>query len=188
MALAADAGLRPPSAYQLWSSSRHTVWKIWHILCVCVSRPVTLTFDLLTLKLLRNVARVMGYHPANFGDWWYYNCSFSIYEPLSQHGSDGPRDLVTLTSALGGHCAYGWCGSSSSIRVPSLKFVDLSIRKIWRTMCVSINSPGDFDFWAFDLETGKRVASKVGNISSKFGHARPLGSRIICYVHDGRYY
>ena len=29
---------------------------------------VTLIFDLLTLKLVRNVARVMGYPPANFGD------------------------------------------------------------------------------------------------------------------------
>ena len=36
--------------------------------CVCVSRPVTMTFDLLTLKLVRNVARVIGYHPADFGD------------------------------------------------------------------------------------------------------------------------
>jgi len=35
--------------------------KIWHILRVCVSRPVTLIFDLLTLKLVRNVARVMEY-------------------------------------------------------------------------------------------------------------------------------
>jgi len=38
-----------------------TVRKIWHIFRVCVSRPVTLTFDLLTLKLVRNAARVMGY-------------------------------------------------------------------------------------------------------------------------------
>ena len=30
------------------------------------------------------------------------------------------------------------------------------------------------------------VAFKVGNLLSKFGHARPLGSRIICYVRDGR--
>ena len=29
---------------------------------------MTLTFDLLTLKLMRNVARVMGYPAANFGD------------------------------------------------------------------------------------------------------------------------
>ena len=31
-----------------------------------------------------------------------------------------------------------------------------------------------------------RVAFKVGNLPSKFGHARPLGSRIIRYVRDGR--
>ena len=42
------------------------------------------------------------------------------------------------------------------------------------------------DLWPFDLETGVRVASKVGNLPSKFGHARPLGSRIIRYVRNGR--
>jgi len=31
-----------------------------------------------------------------------------------------------------------------------------------------------------------RVASKVVNLASKFGHARPLGFRIIRYVRDGR--
>jgi len=31
-----------------------------------------------------------------------------------------------------------------------------------------------------------RVASKVVNLPSKFGHARPLGSRIIRYVRDGQ--
>ena len=30
------------------------------------------------------------------------------------------------------------------------------------------------------------VASKVGNLPSKFGHARPLSSGIISYVRDGR--
>jgi len=42
----------------------------------------------------------------------------------------------------------------------------------------------------FDLETGMQVAYKVGNLPSKFGHARLLGSRIIRYVRneqtDGR--
>jgi len=38
------------------------------------------------------------------------------------------------------------------------------------------------DLWPFDLETGERVASKVGNLPSKSGNARPLGSRIIRYV------
>ena len=42
------------------------------------------------------------------------------------------------------------------------------------------------DLWAFELETGVRVASKAGNLHSKFGHARPLGSRINRYVRDGR--
>jgi len=40
----------------------------------------------------------------------------------------------------------------------------------------------------FDLETGMRVASKVGNFHSEFGHARPLGSRVrpIRYIRDGQ--
>ena len=41
---------------------------------------------------------------------------------------------------------------------------------------------------SFDLETGMRVASKVGKLPSKFGHARPLDSRIIRYARDGRTY
>jgi len=114
---------------------------------------------------------------------WYYDYSFSIYEPLGQQGSEWSRDLATLTFDLRGYGACGWCGSSSSIRVPS--FVGLAIRKIWRTMCVSINGPGDPDLWPFDLETGVQVASKVENRSSKFWHVRPLGSRIIRYVRDG---
>jgi len=45
------------------------------------------------------------------------------------------------------------------------------------------------DLWPFDLETGVRVASKVskvGNLHSKYGHAKPLGSQIIRYVRDGQ--
>jgi len=53
-------------------------------------------------------------------------------------------------------------------------------------MCVSINGPGDSDLWPFDFETGVRVASKVRNLPSKFGHVRPLGSQIIRHVRDGR--
>jgi len=45
-------------------------------------------------------------------------------------------------------------------------------------MCGSINGPGDLDLTPFDLETGMRVASKVGNLHSEFGHARPSGSRM----------
>ena len=69
MALATDAcllstfSIRTPTLKFLGL----TVQKIWHILCVCVSRPVTLTFEL-TSKLVHNVARVMGYPPTNLGD------------------------------------------------------------------------------------------------------------------------
>jgi len=89
---------------------------------------------------------------------------------FGQEGSDWSRDLATWTFDLGGHGACGWCGSSSSIGIPKLKFVCLAVRKIWCTMCVSINGPGDLDLWPFGLETGMLVASKVGNIPSKFGH------------------
>ena len=51
---------------------------------------------------------------------------------------------------------------------------------------VSINSFGDLDLLPFDLEAGMRVALKVVNLNSEFGHARPLGSRVIQYVRDGR--
>ena len=53
-------------------------------------------------------------------------------------------------------------------------------------VCVSINAPDDLDLSPFDLETGTRVASKAGNLRSKFGHARLLGSRIVRYVRNGR--
>jgi len=99
---------------------------------------------------------------------------------LGQDDSNWSHDLVTLTFDLGGHGSCGWCGLLSSIRVPSLKFVGLAIQKIRRTMCASINGPGMT--LTFDLETGIRVASKVENLRSEFGHARPSGSRVIRYV------
>jgi len=69
--------------------------------------------------------------------------------------------------------------------MPILKFIGLTIRNILCTMCVSINGPGDPDLRLFDLETGMRVASKMGNLPSKFGHGRPLGFQIIHYVRNG---
>ena len=116
--------------------------------------------------------------------WWTTTIRFRF---MGQHGSDWSHDLATLTFDLGGHGACGWCGSSSSIRVvPNLKSVGLAIRKIWCTMCVNINGPGEHDLWPFDLETFMQIASKVRNIPCKFGHTMPLGSRIIRYVRNGR--
>ena len=148
-----------------------TVRKIWHILCACVSRLVTLTFYLLTLKLVRNVARVTGYRPAYFGD------------------------TTTITWLITWHCDLDlWRWRTRRLRPMRVvvlhqytKFeyrIGLGIRKIRRTMCVSINGPGDLDLWLFDLKNGMRVASKVWKLPSKFGKARPLGSRIVRYVRD----
>jgi len=101
--------------------------------------------------------------------WWCYDYSFSIYGPLGQHGSDWLRDFATLAFDLGGHGTCSWCMSSFSISIPSLKLVGLAVRKIWRTMFVSINGPGDPDLWPFDLETGVRIASKMGNLPQNLG-------------------
>ena len=53
------------------------------------------------------------------------------------------------------HGACGWCRSSPSIRIPSLKFVGLAVRKIRRTMCVSINGPGSIDLWPWNWYTSR---------------------------------
>jgi len=156
---------------------------IWHIMCVCVGRPVTLIFDLLTLKLVCNKARFMGYSPANFGDtttirFWFMGHWANTAQ--TDHVILRPWSLTLEVMAP---------AADAGRRPPSVtkfKFVGLAIRKTWCTMCVSINGPSGFDLWPFDLETGMRVASKVGNLPSKFGHARPLGSRIIRYVRDER--
>ena len=58
---------------------------------------------------------------------------------------------MTLTFDLGGHDTCGWCGSSCSISVPSLKFIWLDVRKIWRILCVSIHWPGDLDLLTLKL-------------------------------------
>jgi len=128
-----------------------TIRKTSHILCECVYALVGLWPQPLTLKLVRNVScstchKVPSSASCQFWRYNDYQYSFSIYGPLGQHGSDWSRDLVTLTTDLGGHGACGWCGSSYSIRIPSLKFVCLAIRKIWRTKCVT-RWPWLLTFW-----------------------------------------
>jgi len=159
-----------------WPHSQTNKHTHWH------TRPKTILAGYYWANKTRSVAVGFGRHGMPL------SASNDTDTALGQDGSDWSRDLATLIFdlGLGGHGACGRCGSSSSIRVPSLKFVCFAVRKIWCTMCISINRPSDLDLWLFDLETGLRVASKVGKLCSKFGHARPLGSRIIRYVRDGR--
>ena len=99
---------------------------------------------------------------------------------LGQDGSDWSRDLATLIFDVGGHGACGWCGSSSSIRTPSLKFVSIAVGKIWRTMCVGINGPGDLLTLKLVCESHRR------NLYSEFRHDRPSGYRVVRYIRYGR--
>ena len=59
---------------------------------------VTLNFDLLTLKLVRYIALVVGNLPTNFG----VSTAFRS-RVMDRHASDRSRDLVTLGFHLGGH-------------------------------------------------------------------------------------
>ena len=132
---------------------------------------MTLTFDLGGHRDCLSYASwyFVRVRSANFGDTTTVRFWFM--------GHTAQTDYVTLTFDLGGHGACGWCGSSYSICIPSLKFVGLFVRKIWGTMCESINGPGNLDLLILQL---------VGNLPSKFGHARPLDSGVIRYVRDGR--
>ena len=71
-------------------------------------------------------------------------------------------DLTTLTFDLRGHGDCGWCGSSSSICTPSLKFVGLAVRKIWRTMCVSINGLVTLTFNLLSLKLVRELHLRCG--------------------------
>jgi len=117
--------------------------------------------------------------------WWYYDCSFSIYRPLGQHGSDWSRDYATLTFEVMAPVA------DAGRRPPS-------VYQVWSSWALPLRRYGarcvsalmGLVILTFDSLTLKlvceRVASKVGDLPSKFGHAKPLGSRIIRYVRDGR--
>ena len=75
---------------------------------------MSLTFDLLTWKLVRVIARGVGNLPTNF-------CVSRTFRSrlTGQQLPDGPRDLATLTFDLGGHGACRQYGSSFSICIPS---------------------------------------------------------------------
>ena len=64
--MAGEAGLCAPPVRSL-NFVGLTIRKISGILCVRITPSVTLIFDLLTLKLVRNIALVVGNLPTNFG-------------------------------------------------------------------------------------------------------------------------
>ena len=96
---------------------------------------VTLTSDLLTLKLMRFIAHAVGNLSTNFGVSETFRSRLMVQHTIHS-------DHVTLTFNLGGHGARWWYGSSCSICIPIYKFIGLSVQKIWRTSGLSISRPG----------------------------------------------
>jgi len=122
---------------------------------------VALTFDLLTLKLVRIIAHGVGSLRTNFGASLTF--TFSTYWPT-------PHDIATLTFDLGDHGACRWYGSSCSNYVPSLQFVGLPIRKTCHTFGSLSNSrPDDLDLWALILKLMRIIAHGVGKFPTNFG-------------------
>ena len=64
--------------------------KMWHILCVCVSRPVTLTFDLLTVKLVCESHLRWGTFLLNLGTQGLW-----VLELFAMYATDGRTDRRT---------------------------------------------------------------------------------------------
>jgi len=101
-----------------------------------------LTFDLLTLKLLRIIGRGIRNLLTNFD---VFCMGLFVLDLWDQQLSDAPRDIVNFTFDLAGDGPSWRYGSSSSVCTPSLKFVGLPVLKILRTSGVSISRSGDLD-------------------------------------------
>jgi len=120
-------------------------------------RLVTLTFDLLTLEMVCNVTRgTDNLLTINFGALWPF-C-----RTMDKHASNRRRDVIALTFDFWSHRPCRWCGSRYSIRVPSLKFADLPVPKIWRIFVSALI--GMTLTLTYDLST------------SKWGHGFPLAN------------
>jgi len=113
--------------YCFWA--RH-VW-VCSSVCGSVSRTGLIYIEL---------NKKYGYFGRRVRPTWYAPpASNDTGTALGQDGSDWSRELATLTFDLGGHGACSWWGSSSSIRIPSLKFVALPFERygarcVWALM------------------------------------------------------
>ena len=74
-----DVGHRRRPVVPSLNFVRFTIRKISGILCVTITPSVTLTFDLLTLKLVHYIALVVGEPSNQF--WCFYGFPFSSYGP-----------------------------------------------------------------------------------------------------------
>jgi len=112
--------------------------------------------------------------------YYYYYYYYCILFPELGRGRDETYrrcELMTLAFDL-------WLMRVVVLH-PGTKF---EVRRPWHSenMAHDVCQSGDLERWPFDVETGVRVASKLGNLLCRFRHAGLLGSRIIRYVRDLR--
>ena len=72
------------------------------------------------------------------------------------------------------HPELSACGSSYSIRTPSLKFVCLPFPKTWLIFSQSIKRSSDLDLWSFDLKIWSRVTRVMAYLPVNFQLAMPF--------------
>jgi len=121
---------------------------------------------MVTHQLRPEKVRGMDNVPTNFA-------VSGTFRSMGQHLSDGPHDLVSRhhlwlrkLEVMVGYCP--WCGSSCSNCVPSLKFVGLPIRQIWRTSALSISQPVTLIFELLTLKLVCIIARGVDNLPTIF--------------------
>ena len=122
-------------------------------------------------------------------------CGFDSW-PIHYHGMT--RGSIIWYWSKGG-MIWGWEGSNlplgsqvtCSLTVWSLTGISpsdycicvIALERLFQAETIAMETntvcPWPLPTLTFDLETGMRVASMVGNLPSKFGHCRPLGSGII---------
>jgi len=97
-----------------------------------------------------------------------------IQSPRQPCWSDIPYDLVTSTFNFGGRGACRRCGSTSSIRISILKFLGLTVRKIWHILCVFVSRP-------VTLKLVRNVARVMGYFPVNFGDITIIGFRFMSH-------
>jgi len=161
------------------ASSPSTICPLQMVTCrpchskdMALSGLVTLTFDLLTLELVRNVSRGTDFFLPILV---FLRLFISELWVMGKQASDWQYDLITLTCDLWRHRACRWCSSSYSIPVPSLKFVGLHFR---RYGAFSISALIALETLTFNLSTSK-WGSRIDFFSANFELATPFHSRFM---------
>jgi len=113
MVLVVDTGVRAPSVYRVWISYSFPFGRYNTISLLSLIDLVTLTFEFLTLKMVRLIAHGVRNLGTNFGVSGTFRSRV-----IGQHLSDASRDLATLSYDIGDHGACCLC-TKFEVRRPS---------------------------------------------------------------------